>query len=338
MNSTTVSVGMEDSILTIQPDGDSSREPSLTAMSCLCVTADPELPGRVYCGTVSEGPYRSDDGGVSWHVVGGVRDRQVTAVAVSPTEQEGDGSRVVYIGTEPSAVFRSSDGGEQWEQLETLLGLPSAPTWSFPPRPDTHHVRWIALDPQVAGRLFVAIEAGALVRSEDGGRSWHDRVPSGPIDTHTLVVHPRDPRRLYSAAGDGYFESRDGGLTWQKAENGLRHRYAWACVVDPEDPETVVISSSSSPREAHSAPRAESWIYRRTGGGRWRSIDGLPPADGTTISALAADPHDRGVVYAANNRGVFRSQDMGETWRQLDVAWPDRYLKQRVAGLAVSRT
>jgi hypothetical protein len=44
------------------------------------------------------------------------------------------------------------------------------------------------------------------------------------------------------------------------------------------------------------------------------------------------------VVYAANNRGVFRSRDMGETWRQLDVLWPNRFLKQRVAGVAVGRT
>jgi photosystem II stability/assembly factor-like uncharacterized protein len=340
MSGTTVSVAMEDSILTIQPDGDTRREPSLAGMSCLCLTADPELPGRMYCGTAGDGLWRSDDGGASWHPVGDeTRDRQVTAVAVSPTEQGHNGARVIYVGTEPSAMFRSSDGGEHWEALGTLLDLPSAPTWSFPPRPDTHHVRWIAPDPVVSARLFVAIEAGALVRSEDGGRRWEDRVPSAPIDTHTLVVHGREPTRLYSAAGDGYFESQDGGTTWQTQENGLRHRYAWACIVDPEDPDTILLSSSSGPMAAHSADRAESRIYRRTGGGKWQPMtDGLPPANGTTISALAADPHERGVVYAANNRGVFRSRDMGETWRQLDVTWPSRYVAQRVAGLAVSRT
>jgi photosystem II stability/assembly factor-like uncharacterized protein len=284
--------------------------------------------------------WRSDDGGVSWQAIGeDARIRQVTAVAVSATERGLDGARVVYLGTEPSAVFRSSDGGDHCEPLGTLLDLPSAPTWSFPPRPDSHHVRWIAPDPVVSARLFVAIEAGALVRSEDGGRRWQDRVPTAPIDTHTLVVHSRDGQRLYSAAGDGYFESRDGGATWEKPESGLRHRYAWGCVVDPEDPETILISSASGPTAAHSADRAASWIYRRTGRGRWRPIgEGLPPAAGTTVSALAADPHERGVVYAANNRGLFRSRDMGETWRQLVVAWPDRYRRQRAAGLAISRT
>jgi photosystem II stability/assembly factor-like uncharacterized protein len=336
MSGTTLSVGMDDSLLTIRPD-DSSTEPSLAEMSCRCVAADPELPGRAYCGTANDGLWRTNDGGSSWHpVTGGLRHRQVTAVAVSPIERGQDRLGVIYIGTEPSAVFRSADGGETWEELETLLELPSAPTWSFPPRPDTHHVRWIAPDPTVAARLFVAIEAGALVRSEDTGRSWQDRVPSGPIDTHTLVVHARDSRRLFSAAGDGFFESRDGGTTWQKPEDGLRHRYVWGCVVDPEDPDTVVISASRSAMMAHSAHRAESWIYRRSGGEPWQAVQNrLPLPEGTTISTLALDPNQRGVVYAANNRGVFQSLDMGETWHPLDVPWPDRFLKQRVAGVAV---
>jgi photosystem II stability/assembly factor-like uncharacterized protein len=339
MSGTTLSVAMEDSLLTIHPDGGRSTEPSLAEMSCRCVAADPELPGRAYCGTANDGLWRTDDGGSSWHAVrGNLRHEQVTAVAVSPTERGQDRSRVIYIGTEPSAVFRSTDGGDHWEELATLLHLPSAPTWSFPPRPDTHHVRWIAPDPGVAARLFVAIEAGALVRSEDAGRSWQDRVPSGPIDTHTLVVHPHDSRRLFSAAGDGYFESRDGGTTWQKPEDGLRHRYVWGCIVDHEDPDTVLISASRSAMTAHSARGAESWIYRRSHGGPWEAVqEGLPQAEGSTISSLAVDPYERGVVYAANNRGVFRSPDMGETWHRLDVPWPDRFLKQRVAGLAVGR-
>jgi photosystem II stability/assembly factor-like uncharacterized protein len=340
MGGTTLSVAMEDSLLTIHPDGGKRTEPSLAEMSCRCVAADPELPGRVYCGTANEGLWRTDDGGASWHAVsGGPRHQQVTAVAVSPTERGQDGSGVVYVGTEPSAVVRSTDGGDRWEELETLLDLPSAPTWSFPPRPDTHHVRWIAPDPALAARLFVAIEAGALVLSEDRGRSWQDRVPNGPIDTHTLIVHARNPKRLFSAAGDGYFESHDGGATWQKSEDGLRHRYAWGLVVDLEDPDTVVISASRSAMTAHSAHRAESWIYRRSRGGPWQAIhEGLPHPEGTTISTLAVHPSERGVVYAANNRGVFRSRDMGETWRQLDVLWPNRFLKQRVAGIAVGRT
>jgi photosystem II stability/assembly factor-like uncharacterized protein len=67
----------------------------------------------------------------------------------------------------------------------------------------------------VADRLFVAIEAGALVRTFDGGRTWRDRVRGGPYDTHTAVTNPLAPGRIYSAAGDGYFESTDAGDSWR---------------------------------------------------------------------------------------------------------------------------
>jgi len=66
----------------------------------------------------------------------------VTAVDVGQPEQA-DGFGIVYAGTEPSAVFRSVDGSDSWVDLASLRALPSADTWSFPPRPHTHHVRWI---------------------------------------------------------------------------------------------------------------------------------------------------------------------------------------------------
>src|SRR5437773_4016419 len=86
---------------------------------------------------------------------------------------------------------------------------------SFPPRPQTHHVRWIEADVSVADRVFVAIEAGALVRTFDGGRIWRDRVRGGPYDTHTAMTHPFAPGRIYSAAGDGYYERTDAGRWWR---------------------------------------------------------------------------------------------------------------------------
>jgi photosystem II stability/assembly factor-like uncharacterized protein len=339
---TTLLVAMRDAVVVVGRDGERwITEERFSGKGRLeCIATDPDRPGTVYCGTSNDGLWRSDDTGGSWLRMGTrVLPRRVTAVAVSTAERSDAGSDVIYAGTEPSAFYRSPDGGAAWEERPSLLALPSAPTWSFPPRPQTHHVRWIAPDPRVPGRIFVAIEAGALVSSTDAGRSWVDRRPDGPYDTHTLVVHPHAPDRLYSAAGDGYFESRTGGATWERREDGLRHRYAWGLAVDPTDPETVVISAARSARTAHNAEGAESLIYRRTAGQPWRPIShGLPEPAGTTISVLAADPAEAGVVYAANNWGVYRSADMGEHWERLDIPWPARHQTQRVAGLALTTT
>ncbi|HEV2235586.1 MAG TPA: glycosyl hydrolase, partial [Ktedonobacterales bacterium] len=158
-----------------------------------CLALDRHRPQRVYCGTFDQGLWRSDNAGASWeHVGAGIAQQAVTAVAVSLTERAGDHG-VVYVGTEPSRLYRSEDGGSTWRELSALRQLPSAPTWGLPDRPSISHVRWITPDPLVAGRLFVAIEAGALLRSLDGGQTWEDRKPSGPYDTHTLVMHRLAP-------------------------------------------------------------------------------------------------------------------------------------------------
>ena len=68
----------------------------------------------------------------------------VFSVAVSAADRSG------YAGCEPSMLFRSTDGGQTWQELESLQSIPSRPTWSFPPRPWTSHVRWIAPSPHDA--------------------------------------------------------------------------------------------------------------------------------------------------------------------------------------------
>lgn len=333
---TTLYIAMEDSLLIAHNNATGwTTEHHLEDMPLQCVAVDPGHPGRIYVGTEDQGLWRSPDGGRTWTPAGkGIASADVTAVAAA----YGEAGRVgtVYVGTEPSAVFRSSDGGETWDELEGLGKLPSAPTWSFPPRPETHHVRWIAVDPHDARRLYVAIEAGALVRSLDGGRTWLDRAPDGPYDTHTLALHPQVRGRLYSAAGDGYYESRDEGRTWESIESGLRHGYLFGVAVDPADSETVVVSAASGPGSAYVAPSAEAHLYRRTGGGAWATLrHGLPESRGTTVSSLASSRNEPHVIYAANNRGVFRSPDAGMSWERIEMPWPERFLQQWVRGLVL---
>ena len=333
-------IAMENGLLIGESRGDGfdTRLDSLVVLddhATQCLAADPADTSRLYCGTFDAGLWRSSDAGRTWRQAPGLGSRQVTAVAVSSTERV-DGTGVVFAGTEPSMVFRSEDGGDTWEECTALAALRSAREWSFPPRPHTHHVRWITPDPTQSGRLFVAIEAGALVRSRDGGRTWEDRVPNGPYDTHSLAATTLAPDYLRSAAGDGYFESLDGGVTWLQPEVGLEHRYLWSVAVDSRDPRLVMVSGASGPFSAHRATGAESYVYRRIDAERWQRLDeGLPDPQGTTVAVLASDPARSGVFYAANNHGAFQSEDRGETWVEIVTDWPDRFRSQRAATLLV---
>jgi hypothetical protein len=318
------------------PDrSDSNARAELSGTEPQCLAADPNHPTRLYCGTFGQGLWRSDDAGDSWQRVGTLGARQVTSLAVSAHDVEGRFG-TVFAGTEPSAIFRSNDGAATWHHCQGLDSLPSASTWSFPPRPETHHVRWIAPDPAVRGRLFIAIEAGALIHSLDGGASWHDRVPGGPYDTHTLVSTTHHSDSLYVAAGDGYFESHNAGTTWCKPEVGLEYRYLWSVAVDPRDARVVIVSAAPDPWAAHGARRAESYLYRRANGGNWTIVrQGLPPPRGTTVSTVIADPERAGTFYLANNRGIYRS-DGGLTWEKIEISWPERLQSQRAQALVVT--
>lgn len=336
---TTLWLAMHDAVVTIRGAGEHRQtHERLRGEPVQCLALDPHRPGRLYCGTFGRGVRRSDDGGDSWKAVGeGIVHDRIMALTVDPLQRGPGGDGVVYAGTEPSAVFRSDDAAETWTALGGLADLPSSATWAFPPRPETHHVRRILADPVEPGRLFVCIEAGALVRSFDGGRTWHDRVPDGPRDTHTLAAPPSAPGRLYAAAGDGYFESADAGDTWTRPRAGLGHGYLWSVAAHPRVPDTILVSASQGAYRAHDPARAASWIYRRVGGRPWHALrEGLPDPEGTTVAVLAADPARPGSFFAANNRGIYESTDEGGTWGRLEVPWPERFLRQRVKDLRVA--
>lgn len=337
---TTIHLALDDGVLILGERGGSwNVESRLEGRAPRSLAVDPANPERVWCGTAGAGTWHSADGGVSWRQTGdGLRPECVSAVAVAPHES------VVYAGTDPSQLWRTENAGRSWEALPGMTELPSAATWSFPPRPETSHVRWITLDPATPDRLYVCIEAGALIRSADGGRTWTDRVPGGPWDTHTLAVHRRAPGRLYSAAGDGlaspghgYNESRDGGDTWAQPDQGIEHHYLYGLAVDSGDPDTIVVSAADTPRQAHSPEAARSTVYRRTAAGPWIEVrEGLPEPSGTLRTLLAADPGRSGVFYGANNRGVFRSTDRGAGWEPIAAAPRDRLRTSAVHAIAVA--
>lgn len=303
-----VATGVE--VLRVRAD-QAHMEPSrgLVEAHPTCLAADPRVRGRAWCGTRWRGVFRSDDGGASWRRVG-LDGEHVTAVAASVARPD-----ELWVGTEPSALWHSRDAGDSWEKKEGLLALPSSPEWSFPPRPDTHHVRWIACHPQSAEGLWLAIEAGALIATTDGGASWTDRVPGGPYDTHELAVHPTRPDVLKVSAGDGYYESLDGGATWTSPMDGLDVGYLRSVAIDPGDPSVVVVSAASGPHTAYVAGRSDGRLYRREGGGHWQRVrDGWPePPD--TIAPLLCAGSEAGELWAADERGVHRSADGGLRWK-----------------------
>jgi photosystem II stability/assembly factor-like uncharacterized protein len=307
-----------DGIVRLDEVGDGwAVTPSLAGSGAQCLAVDPVDPETVFVGLREGGVRRSVDGGGSW-VDCGLPESGVFSLAVSAA----DG--VVYAGTEPSRLFRSDDRGESWRELEALLELPSRPSWSFPPRPWTSHVRWIAPSPHDADLLLVGIELGGLMRSTDGGESWEDHRPGAQPDVHSLAWHPRVQGRAYEAGGGGAAFSTDAGETWQPADEGRDRNYTWSVTVDPDDADHWYVSASTGPFAAHGRGDPQARIFRRRDGRPWRPLaGGLPePLPAMPYALLATE----GRLFAGLANGqIWESRDHGDNWtrmRLLDDALP----------------
>jgi hypothetical protein len=119
------------------------------------------------------------------------------------------------------------------------------------------------------------------------------------------------------------------------AKDGLKHLYLVGVAADPADPDTVIASATDGPGSAYSPRRPEAYVYRKAGSERWdQAMSGLPEAKGTTVSQFATHAGEPGVIYAANNRGLFRSDNAGRSWKALDLPWPEPGLADGVEALA----
>ncbi len=241
---TTILASMDNSLLVLDSTKDGWRvDEHLKQHNPNTLAYDPQNHDRAYCGTFDGGLWKTNDNCQTWERISlTISNANITSVSVGPIEKgEGEFNRL-FVGTEPSVIYSSSDGGQTWERFDEFKKLPSSSTWSFPPRPTTNHVRWIEPDANNEKYVFVAIEADALIRSFDGGKSWIDRVENGPYDTHMLRTHKKHPNRLYSAAGDGYFESRNYGDTWKNSSEGLGYdTYLADIAIKSDDSQNIVV-------------------------------------------------------------------------------------------------
>src|SRR2546421_1336815 len=206
-------------------DASTEAQPVLEGLPVRCVAAAGD---RVIVGTQGAGVLLSSDGGRRWERME-LPERDVFSDAIA----RADGA--LYAGTEPSRLFVLRDHAD-WTELEALQDIPSRERWSFPPRPWTHHVRWIAPDPHRRERLLVAIELGGVMLSEDGGESFSDHRPGAKRDAHAITWHPLGEGRAYQAAGDGAAWSADGGGSRAGPPAGREPRYLWGPAPRPRGP------------------------------------------------------------------------------------------------------
>jgi len=158
--------------------------------------------------------------------------------------------------------------------------------------------------------LFLAFNSAAKAASTP---AWEPVGPAGG-DARSFAADPSNPKHLYMGTLDSWiYESQDGGSTWKrlsklsKSENLVLDNL----VVDSSDPKTILVGA---------------WILSRPEGALFITHDAgvtwstVPDMDGQSIRALTPAPSNPKILVVGTLKGVYRSDDSGQHWKQISPA------------------
>ena len=177
-----------------------------------------------------------------------------------------------------------------------------------------------------------------MYKSTDAGRNWYHLGLRDAQQIASIIVDPKDPNRLFVAAQGhpygpnserGIYRSLDGGKTFQRFSTKMRTSAAWILSSIPATRKRSIASMWSSRRPVwttgggYNGPG--SGLYKSTDGGdTWRQLTkGLPgEAEGIGRIGPTVSPSDPDRMYAwvnaKKNSGIYRSDDAGESWQQVN--------------------
>jgi photosystem II stability/assembly factor-like uncharacterized protein len=219
-------------------------------------------------------------------------------------------------------LFRQKAGNGAWESLGKGLPQPVS-------------VQAVTVHPTEPGVVFAGTQDGPY-RSVDGGTSWERTNFPSNLQVWAIEVHPKNPRVIYAGTSPvGVFKSEDGGLTWRELPN-------------VKQPDRIKMSFACRTMRLGIVPGAQDQIFAALEvGGVMRSLDGGEHWDDCAddLQKLADKPYLKskiqsdseaegmldahaltvstaapGSVFLAVRMGLFRSNDRGTKWDDLEVA------------------
>ena len=159
--------------------------------------------------------------------------------------------------------------------------------------------------------LFTVVAIAADGDANDPALYSNDWRTTGPPggDVRALVIDPSNPDRFYFGTLDGQiYTSSDAGKHWQLLYNfGKPRLFVDNIIVDERNPKVIYVGA-----HRHNQPGG---FFKSTDGGvTWRENAQLR---NEALHSLAQSEADPDTLIAGTFTGVFRSDDAGDTWKQL---------------------
>jgi len=312
-----------DGVARVTRDGDAWRAQSGGLKGLHVSSLMRDQRGHLFAGIHGIGLYRSRDNGASWELARtGIAEDHVFSLACRETKAGVE----LYAGTEPAHLYRSTDDGDTWRELPGVRDVASVAAWNFPAPPFQPHVKHVAFNPRDERVLYVCVEQGALLKSDNGGKTFHD-VPFQDKtyvlnkDTHRVIFNPRNADEIFLPGGDGIATSRDAGKTWRHLTTPqMRVAYPDHFYVSPEEESVLYAAGGGDPpnvwRETGDARSAV--VTSRDNGESWKQITGgLPELLPGNIEAMTMFqwPGGYGFLAGTTDGDIFASFDKAKSWR-----------------------
>lgn len=292
----------------------------------------PMNPSVVFAAT-ARGMMVSPDFGASWNPVGGDVGKVGARLAPGPPAPP---FRLYAYGS-GAGLQSSIDQGLTWRRADVMLGGstirliatdppgdrviigagstcltadPSAPGGWTPAGTGITGgtLNWLIGDPDQAGVLYAATQAG-IFRTTNGGGAWEAAIRGLHVSPLLFELHPSIKTRMFAVAVQGLYVSTDRGKSWSQTR--------------PLSARWRVTRLTFSPRNAGiiiAATESNGVIMSRNGGFDWELARYGLPAD--QIVAVTLDDKDQNVYYAYTARGeCYRTMNNGIEWNRFTSPW-----------------
>jgi hypothetical protein len=208
---------------------------------------------------------------------------------------------------------------------------------------------------------------GAMGYSTDNGVTWQNfpgrpfadarggRISVAANDSNNIVFVPRDTLNGVNKGNTPVYFTKDRGKTWMAAKGAPLGMIFGEFVYTFYQP---LESDRAKPNTFYLWDRRDGRFYRSGDGGEnWAHVSTLPKQSGAHFNQhwLRAAPGMAGEVWlAADDQGLFRSSDGGDTWTKFDgvsKAWrfgwglplpgrknPTAYMMGKIAGDDIKQT